>query len=349
MKGANINLIFLSQIYKMSINIFTFTNSDEKHELVVNVDKFGRQEASFYYVDLLTNKQYYNVCGFDSYVFKDVPKRFIKDALEQLVGTGMYSVKIRNETECICVFEFPYFGRNAMIAVEMSTKHFEEKKAETNIQELQNNIQELQSNFDNMYVANTYDITAIINCGIPDFYRKYHEFLMKHCELYRAEYEPTNYGSHEAFIKRRLLDHPLFTYGDSDRCRAIKVYNCERKICGKSPCICIPDGFYCDANHSNNYCVHASSSADPHLLGATKDCNFTGNFYPYYNSLLLTFLSVQGFNVWFGSKCNIVFTKTHHRLCYSGISMQGFNLSEFKTLSVPLHNYIVRVILNSKN
>lgn len=102
----------------MSINNFVFTNSDEKHILSAHIDKFGRKEVSFYYIDLITNKQYSCVCGFDDPAFRDVPKRFIPDALEFLIASKQYSIEMRG-IECICIFEFLYFGRTAMITAEL--------------------------------------------------------------------------------------------------------------------------------------------------------------------------------------------------------------------------------------
>ena len=323
----------------MSINNFTFTNSDEKHKLVVNVDKFGRQEASFHYIDYFTNKQYSCVCGFDDPAFRDVPKRFIKDALENLIANKQYVVRVRNESEIICVFTFECFKKDANIAVELSIKQFEEDKMVTQLQSL-------VSDMNNVYLSNVIDLSAIINAGISDFYRKYHEFLMKHCNQYRLEYEPTNHNSHEIFIKRRLLDHTTYTYGDRDHAHKIFPYTCNRNTCGKDSCICIPDGFYCDSNYSKNYCVHASSPESPHLLATTKECKYNGDCYPYYNNLLMTFLSISGYNIWFGSKCNIVFAKTSHKLFYCGIGMQGFKYSDFKILNVPGHQHVVMVISN---
>lgn len=336
----------------MSTSEFTFTHTDINSKFQVSVNE-NTYMVDFLYIDYLRVKQYTASYAFNEPIFNNIVSHFIKDTFEDLMNSHAYEIKEQSDNELVICFKYKLLKRDLPLIAELKTKPFEgNEQLLADNKKLLNEVRALNSKLDNMYFSETYTFEEIKIRHMKDFYDIYHEFLLKHCDLYATEYKITTEKSYVDFIKNRLLDHLQYSHNYKHHTLAIKLYECKH---GKNT--------NCDFNckGTEHRCVHMTSSSYAcqqdekncvmrYRYGTESTMVNIESYHPYYNNLLLTFLSINGYNVWFGSGCYHAFTRTPHKFYYhNDIPMKGFKLGQKVSLNIPYYHYPVQIIENIEN
>lgn len=342
---------------KMSTSESTFTHQDinSKFSVTVNENAFI---VEFLYIDYLKVRQYTISHGFSEPVFNNIVQHFIRDTFECLMNSHAYEIKESDDESITIVFKYAVLKKELPIVVKLSAKAFEgNEQLLADNKKLLNEVRALSMRLDNLYFTRTYKFQSIRTVEMKDFYDRYHEFLIKHCDQYADEYKITTEKSYVDFIRNRLLDHPMFSKSYNEHMNKIKLNERKRIFnCPSYSASSYPNGCSCH-NEYNSGCVHLSPT-QYELYQDEKDCYMIdirgksdmspvkiGDYWPYYNNLLLTFLSINGYNVWFGSGCRHAFARTHHKFYYNnGIPLKGFKLGANVSLNIPYHCYPVKII-----